>query len=304
MSPEAAIAMVGLYFRTRHSASPLVGPPWGHTMENHLLKWVAVRSMLPAGWAWGSDLVAFSHASATRSPLLLYGSFFERLVRALGCRDRLHAALHIPQNNGSARQLTEAFDYFLVNLVAAFDITARVAHLSLGLPVDKRKTAGWQRGWRKSVREACPELAALYADGTIHSQRLAAVRILRNTVHGEGLNSTLRIGAGRDPHTLVALPEDDAEELVDIFGSLSSGQDWGVRDFGHAGSFIDAGMFVESILPGILETLNLTLAGTPTNHLSTQGDSMLPERPEDPRFGPGSTQRAQLLLGLPRAEGS
>lgn len=43
-----------------------------------------------------------------------------------------------PAGNRSQKQMVEAFDYIMVNLVGAFDATARSAHLGAGLPWKKR----------------------------------------------------------------------------------------------------------------------------------------------------------------------
>jgi hypothetical protein len=52
--------------------------------------------------ALGSALVAHSQAVGRDGPTLLSGSLHERIVRALRCRDRIHMALLVPQNNKTA----------------------------------------------------------------------------------------------------------------------------------------------------------------------------------------------------------
>jgi hypothetical protein len=64
-------------------------------------------------------------------------------VRLLRCRDRVHAALLVPQDNQTAGKATEALDYFMVNLVGALDAAARAAHLAAGLDPGSRRGCKW-----------------------------------------------------------------------------------------------------------------------------------------------------------------
>lgn len=131
-------------------------------------------------------------------PIFLSGSLHERIVRLLRCRDGVHTALLVPQNNQTAGEATEALDYFMVNLVGAFDAAARAAHLAAGLSPGSRRNAAWQKdSWRRQICPASPELADLFAEGTTHSRVLEIARILRNTVHGEGLHTTAAQQGGR-----------------------------------------------------------------------------------------------------------
>jgi hypothetical protein len=78
----------------------------------------------------------------------------------------------------------------MVNIVGAFDAAARAAHLSVGLDPDKRRYAAWQReDWLKQIRPVAPELAEMFVLGTPHSDLFEICRVLRNTVHGEGLQA-------------------------------------------------------------------------------------------------------------------
>ena len=213
MTAEQALAVIGLYLRGRRQY-PMIAPN-GLRFGEHLLLWSAARAQLPSGWRWGSALVAHSRDVQRNGPTFLFGSLHERIVRLLRCRDRVHTALLVPQDNQTAGEATEALDYFMVNLVGAFDAAARAAHLAAGLDPGSRRNAAWQKdGWRRQIRAASPELADLFAAGTTHSRVLEIARILRNTVHGEGLHTTAAQHGGRPRETLVALPEDDAQDLA------------------------------------------------------------------------------------------
>ena len=75
----------------------------------------------------------------------------------------------------------------------------------------------------------------MFAQGTTHYRVLEIARILRNTVHGEGLHTTAAKQGGRPRETLVALPEDDAQDLADLFGHLGGLDEWGLRNLRRRG---------------------------------------------------------------------
>lgn len=249
MTAERALAVVGLYLRGRREY-PMIAPNVLDFGE-HLFLWSAARAQLPSGWRWGSALVAHSTTIKRDSPTFLFQSLHERIVRLLRCRDQIHAGLLVPQDNQTAGKVTEALDYFMVNLVGAFDAAARAAHLAAGLSPDKRRSAAWQHDrWRSRIHAVSPDLADLFAPGTDHSRVLDICRILRNTVHGEAMH-TLAVQDGRRPlRTLVSLPEDDAGDVATLFDHLGGHDQWGLEQLTPPRMHIDAAVNLRSRLRG------------------------------------------------------
>ena len=105
MTAEQALAAIGLYLRGRRHY-PLLGPN-RLTFGEHLFLWSAARAQLPSGWRWGSALVAHSRAIQRDSPKFLFQSLHERIVRLLRCRDRVHSALLVPQDNQTGGEVEE-----------------------------------------------------------------------------------------------------------------------------------------------------------------------------------------------------
>jgi hypothetical protein len=238
--------------------------PNGLRFGEHTLLWSAARAQLPSGWRWGSALVAHSRDVRRDGPMFLFQSLHERIVRLLRCRDRIHAALLVPQDNQTAGEAIEALDYFMVNLVGVFDAAARAAHLTAGLDPGGRRNAAWQKDrWRRQIRAASPELADLFAEDTAHSRVLEIARILRNTVHGEGLHTTAAKQSGRPRETLMALPEDDAQDLTALFGHLGGQDEWGLRQLPPSRPHIDLARLIERLLPQALQVLDDALRLTP-----------------------------------------
>jgi hypothetical protein len=299
MTAEQALAVVGLYLRGRRQY-PMLAPNL-LTFGEHQLLWSAARAQLPSGWRWGSALVAHGTAIKRDSPTFLSGSLHERIVRLLRCRDRVHTALLVPQNNQTAGEVTEALDYFMVNLVGAFDTAARAAHLAAGLSPDGRRSAAWHHDkWRSRIHAVSPDLADLFAAGTDHSRVLEICRILRNTVHGEAMHP-LAVQDGRRPlRTLVSLPEDDAEDVAALFDDLGGQDEWGLERLIPPRVHVDAARLIERLLPQSLQILDDALRLTPVERLDgVLTSDLITAPPDDLDFGLGTRVRASLLLGLP-----
>jgi hypothetical protein len=299
MTAERALAVVGLYLRGRREY-PMIAPNVLDFGE-HLFLWSAARAQLPSGWRWGSALVAHSTTIKRDSPTFLFQSLHERIVRLLRCRDQIHAGLLVPQDNHTAGRVTEALDYFMVNLVGAFDAAARAAHLAAGLGPANRRSAAWQHDrWRSRIHAVSPDLADLFAPGTDHSRVLEICRILRNTVHGEAMH-TLAVQDGRRPlRTLVSLPEDDAEDVATLFDHLGGQDQWGLERLTPPRMHVDAAPLIERLLPQSLRILDDALRLTPVDRLDgVLATDLITASPDDLHFGLGTRTRASLLLGLP-----
>lgn len=295
---DQALAVVGLYLRIR-GEHPVVAPRI-LAFGEHLMLWSAVRSQLPSGWRWGSALVAHGGVEGRDGPTLLFGSLHERLVRVLRYRDQLHGALLVPQTRSTGDRATEALDNLMVNLVGAFDVAARVAHLVAGLPAKHRHRAKWQTSeWLKNVSDVAGPLAQVFASGADPAALFKICRILRNTVHGEALQSTTTQISGQERHTLVALPEDDAQDLADLFDRLGGRAEWGLRPTTGARMHVEPLPLVERLLPDALAILDDALRLTPVDRLPGIDPGLLSAGPpDDLHFGPGTRVRLCLLLGL------
>ncbi|MGI8492249.1 MAG: hypothetical protein ACR2NJ_05765 [Acidimicrobiales bacterium] len=206
----------------------------------------------------------------------------------------------MPQSNETADRATEAFDNLMVNLVGAFDAAARVAHLAVGLEPSDRHQAGWQRRqWRSKVAAVAKPLADVFASNSPASDLFVVCRVLRNTVHGEGLQTSGIASGGGPSQTRIALPEDDAQDLACILDRLGGKQAWGLRDPACRRPDPEPLTFVERLLPDAFRLLNELLRLTPVEQLSgVDAAELTVGPPEDLQFGLGTRTRASLLLGL------
>jgi len=142
----------------------------------------------------------------------------------------------------------------------------------------------------------------LHTDGTPGHQLFKVCRLLRNTVHGEGLHTTGVQRAGQPLRTLVALPEDDAADLQTLLSALGSDSaSWGLEPLTGQEEHLDPGVFVEGLVPRVLALLDDTLRLTPVDRLGVEPGQTGPPNTLD--FGPGTRARAALMLGLREPNG-
>ncbi|OZC96156.1 hypothetical protein CH275_26825 [Rhodococcus sp. 06-235-1A] len=299
LSAVQAVGVVGLYLRSK-GQYPVVGPE-RLVLDERSMFLLAVEELLPSWRVWASELSRHTYATDNDTPALLAQSVRERIIRMLRCRDQLLIASMASQTNTTMDRLVESLDYFLVNLVGAFDAAARAAHLVYDLPKDKTRTAGWQNEkWLKKLRNA--DLEDLFAPDSTGYRLFEICRFLRNTVHGEGLPA-IALNESRVAHTqtFVRLPRNEADVLVDHFDQLGGQDAWGLRRFGDGlGDYIDAATFVERLIPSAMGVLDEAIKNTPTSRLTGIGQFTIEPPVDHARDSPGTRARVMFLLGLPK----
>lgn len=247
-----------------------------------LFYWVGTRELLPAGWRWFTACV--QHGAGDDAFIYLGQSVFQRVQRALQARDAAHCALNQPPNNDTASEALNNLDLVLLGLMAALDVTARVAHRSLALCGSER-AAAWQRErWLRRVNEAEPELAAVVAAGSRGAHTLTILNALRNSIHGAALDA-LSVGSsiGRRADTLVGLPHAEAEELVSAMDELGGRELFGVRQLLPDRIHADPGLLLDALFSRALELLDELMRLTPVERL--EGVSIAPEHHHPPSGG-------------------
>lgn len=297
-SAAEAVGVVGLYLRSK-GKYPAVGPEQ-LVLDERSTFLLAVEELLPSWRVWASELSQHSRTTGHDTPALLAQTVRERIIRMLRCRDQLLIASVATQTNDTADRVVEFLDYFLVNLVGAFDAAARAAHLVYDLPKSQRRQAGWQSGqWLKTLGNA--NLTALFKRRSDGYRMFEVCRILRNTVHSEGL-SPIALKEPQVAHlqTLVRLPQEEADDLVRLFNQLGGYNTWGLRRLGVGiGDYVDAATFIERLIPLAMAVLDKALVNTPTSALTGTVQSPTgPPPTNSARDSPATRARVMLLLRL------
>jgi hypothetical protein len=261
--PEA-LALIGLYMRSQGEFvlwRPADGTP-GHVANEWLYYQIGAVALLPEQWRWSTGQVVVAAPGIADVLSGLNSALLLRIVRALRTRDSFHRAFSLPQQRDAVRTLLVELDTLLVMLMGAVDASARFIHVLLGLR-GQRRDAGWQKpGWRAQLIGQSQPLADLFATGMPLADVLTILSRLRNTVHGQAIQATLREnGLVRDaPMTLPPQNEGEILACVDNLGGQAA---WGAQPAAGGTVAVDPGQFVERLFPAVLGLLNAVMAATP-----------------------------------------
>lgn len=298
-----ALAAIGFYFRSQ-GVFPIANR---HRFNRGLFLWVGTRELLPEGWRWFTACVQSATGAGDDSLMILGGSVFQRVQRALEARDAIHLALNQEQHNDTQQEALSNLDLVLVLLMAAVDVTARVAHRTLGLG-SKEYEAAWQKdGWIKKVKAAAPDLANVVAKSTDARATLEILRLLRNSLHGAALQGLAAVRQGQRRTNLVGLPQPDKDALVAAMQQMGGLDMWGVRDALPGRVHLDPGEFVDRLFGEVMTVLNELMRETPVEqlpHVSLAPSELRPPGPRMDRSGsldtfhPGIRTSIRWQLGL------
>lgn len=283
-----ALELIGFFLRSRGHyiswADPRSGPV--RISNQSMFNWIASRALLPAGWRWFSHCVAADKGAPLGDLSHLGGSVFHRLGRYLIARDAIYRAASLPQTNSLADEAMYSMDVALVFLQGAFDAVARVAHRSLSIPKSERG-ASWRRdGWRRELDRTCSELFDLTSDETPGGDLLDLLGILRNTIHGAGLESVgfSRALSSEPLETLVRLPPGEVDRVRQILQRQGWEENWGLEDMGAAMLHARPDSVIDSFLRPAGALLDRMMAATPVENLTPGVVVAVPSPSHDPYF--------------------
>jgi hypothetical protein len=99
-------------------------------------------------------------------------------------------------------------------------------------------------------------------------QTLTILRLLRNTVHGQIMQTTAVNRPGRVRETAIRLPSPDEASILSSIQALDSQAPWGVRIGANGSTLVDPAAFIERLLPHVLTLLEAVMRLTPVECLS------------------------------------
>jgi hypothetical protein len=307
MPAKAALALLGLYLRTRDDFTLRRLHGFRETVDRGLFYWVLARELLPNAWRSTSAGVQHKQATGDDRVFQLFISAITRLDRTLRSRDRLHHQLKLEQNNNTADEALFSLDTFLVFLVGAFDAVGRAAHLTYGLDPSRLHEVSWRRSWRtRQLAPVAASLVQLMDDGTPARDALDLVALLRNTVHGEALRTVAAKYSSRPLQHALLLPKDQELQLLAIIDRRGGNEGWGIRELPGRGISMQMDVFVESVLPMAVNALDTLVGGIEVERLAGVQLTTLPTGPpaDDPRnelgdaFDSTSRRQVRLMAGL------
>lgn len=267
VSPEDALPVISLYLRTQ--GENLINDSDGvrFMASDWTFFWIATHDLLSQSWRLFSACSQHSQGSSDNKVSMLEGTLQHRLCHALQARDRLHVAVN---NLNRGESLISELDSVLINILAAFDVLAKIAHKSIGLTTDIKAT-GWQKeAWLQQLADAGHgALADLVNNGSDGKKLLDLLLPLRNTMHEESMLAVRSFdnSVGRNIETSVVLPSGKARAIVDASNNLGGIQAWGIK---HTASmyFVEPDTLIDKLVPAAFELLDRIIEKMPLENLS------------------------------------
>jgi hypothetical protein len=232
---------------------------------------MAAKDLIPAAMRWSTACAWHSRATGDDTLVSLPAALEWRIDQVLRSRDRLLTALSVPQNINTMDDALTELDQILVWLMAAFDITAQVAHVALGVPMKIRQAVWQYDDWLKKVADLERPLADLLSNGNEGEHVFTIVRELRNSVHGEAMSAggMIPVVGHRAMETLVRIPRKKRQDVLHAMDELGGHAAWGVaRPFPDSDLHLHPGEFIERLLPRALSVLNDLMSATPVERLA------------------------------------
>jgi len=303
MTPEEGVAVMGLYLRLVGDFTVLQGSEGGvYRVNRGLWYWVLTRDLLASGWRWFSACVMSSTATGDDRLTFLGGAVLGRFDRVLRARDHILQQSHLPANNDTGDEAIFYLDVTLLMLVGALDAAARVVHLTYRLGEDP-SDAGWRKAkWRKSLFAADGAFEDLLAEESRARDVIDLIALLRNTIHGAGLQG-ISVSDGGDLNSrenLVWLPAEDRDRLLAIMRRRGGHTGWGLRPLFNEEVALEPDRFIERLIPAAAQVLNALMDATDVGRLAGVDGAALSSTPPDPprEFAPGLARVHRLLAGL------
>jgi hypothetical protein len=189
VSPEEALALVGLYLRWHYQSVVVGGVPvrWPPASMRRSTAFVA----MPAFERWNQAGRVWCDTDGDLTLESLNQTCLTRVSRAFKFRDNIFALSATMADYEPEEMLCE-LDSLLFSLVGAFDVAARIVHRLLGLQT--KGACGWQyvnvkkKEWQTRLQTPAKALYDYTEDGSEMQWMFQVLRWLRNTVHNEALN--------------------------------------------------------------------------------------------------------------------
>ena len=265
----AALAMVGLYLRSQGEYVLWRVPDGsgGPTANEWLHYQIGAVALLPELWRW-SGAQAAPQQGTPDAPGAHRGAAAAGRASAQDQGQLPPGTQPAPAAN-AVRTVLVDLDTILVMLMGAVDASARFIHVLLAVQGDQRD-AGWQKGgWRSRLAGQGQPLADLFAGGAPLADVLTILSRLRNTVHGQAIQATMRQN-GQVRDAPITLPAEHESQVLASMDNLGGRAAWGAQPGVGGAVGVDPRQFVEQLFPAVLRLLNAVMAATPPAYVCGQ----------------------------------
>jgi hypothetical protein len=245
ISSEEAIAIIGSHLRNRGNyLIEMTTDGWFKRNLDRISFYWIVRLAILGPISLGETLTnESSHQNFKILSALAY-----RCEQMLKSRDHALTNLLQPQNNQTLDEALYFFDMFLLTMGGMFDALAKIADVLLGLKSNER-SIGWNKEkWLKKVENRDRRLSQLVAEGSRWRSVLKLHSILRNTIHGEQMDSMHYQNARGPQQSLFVLTGDDADSINCLLQGLGGPETWGTVPSNNNDLWLGIGPTMECLL--------------------------------------------------------
>lgn len=185
-----------------------------------------------------------------------------------------------------------------MSLSAAIDVTARVMNRVLDTGIGSHLVGWGRRDWRKRVAKLNTDVAELVNDPDF-TDLLTILSSLRNTIHGAALDP-LAVSEGMSHNrmeTLVGLPSEQLDSLLEAMDRLGGHDKWGVRKMIPGRAHAEVDVLCEQLMETVPAVINRVMRSTPVESLA--GVALTPKElgPDEDAQSPFvSWSRRNILL--------
>lgn len=299
MSPRTALGFVGLFLRSREDFTVDMSPGFSHSVNRGSFYWTLTRALLPEGWRWFGACVDAGLLRG-RDVVSVAQTALRRVDQALRARDRFLIQLQLPQNNDTADELLFYLDMMMLALNGALDVTGRIANEVYGIDARPTEVSFRREGWLRKLKRVAPAIADL-VEGDEHGTTIEIMARLRNTIHGESLQTARHWGPSVPTSTDLLLPVDDPMETASLLEKMACLDEWGYQR--HIKGFVtlNPARCVHIVFPRVVRLLNAVMRETDVDRIlsdATRKQSLGPPADDDSEFGYATGLKLGLLAGF------
>lgn len=228
-------------------------------------------------------------------------SAIQRFDRALRARDSILLQAQTGATADAGDEAIYYLDVALLMMSGALDGVARVAHRAyqLGSP---EYAAGWRRQrWRDELLAADPAFRPALDAGTATADTIEILSLLRNTIHGAGLQGLgYQSGSRSSFEYLARVPAKHAQELLAAMDRRGGRDSFGIRAVDTNVFALHPDSFIERLVPHCTDALNQLMDATDVTRLPGVSDVNLMHGPPegDELFSDEMTRSIRRLAGL------
>lgn len=297
MTPEEAVALVGLYLRSRDEFRVPIDNGQ-RVIETEFAFMAALHDSLPR---LGTIIrcCAVARGGAEDHINRLVQTLTIRMVRAFRARDHVNEQYQLPQGYKTGDEAAYHLEFFLLCVYGEFDTLARLVNAAYGLPFEQPQASWRHTRWLEEVRTHTEDLAA-YASRQVVQDTLALLAKLRNLIHSEAVRTMTMAETGHEDEAPIWMSEEAAPDLLELSETLGGHDRWGVVDLAPGYTALRADRFVETAIAESLKILDELMARIDQSLLPAP--SAPPEEGFPPfgrdMWGEETRQRTIMLVGV------